>query len=74
MGYTHYFPQTRSFTDEEWKEVKKAFCSIKLLCEARGISLIDEGNKEEDEIRFNGEGELIANAPERASDRPEGSA
>jgi hypothetical protein len=24
MGYTHYFPQTRDFTDAEWDEIKAA--------------------------------------------------
>lgn len=38
MGYTHYFPQQRAFTDFEWSMITKAF--KKLAASEQGQSLI----------------------------------
>lgn len=62
MGYTHYFPQTRSFSEKEWKELQEAFLKISDLCKARGICLTgretnDPPSCTDAAILFNGEGE-----------------
>ena len=50
MGYTNYWTQTRSFTNDEWKKVKDEYEWLKEMAE--GI-IIDE-SKNNDEIIFNG--------------------
>jgi len=61
MGYTHYFPQMRAFTPEEWKLLQDAFKKISDLCEARGIILAARKQGEEmctdASILFNGDSE-----------------
>lgn len=64
MGYTHYFPQTRSFTKDEWNQVKDGVKSIVRHCLSESIKLQFEYNDKrppeisEKIIRFNGEGDL----------------
>ncbi len=60
MGYTHYFPQKRSFTRKEWSKIQDAFLEItKSALENRGLVLRGwdgTGHPEHDGkyIRFNG--------------------
>ena len=39
MGYTNYWYQNKSFTDQEWKKIKEEYDYIKDVCQ--GI-IIDE--------------------------------
>lgn len=39
MGYTHYFPQSRDFTMEEWKAVKDGARKAIRYCQRQGIGL-----------------------------------
>lgn len=55
MGYTHYFPQSRSFSDEEWTDLIACFEKIVDLCSARGIKLEDL-EKNDRLLSFNGSG------------------
>tara|TARA_R110001583_G_scaffold121167_2_gene272421 strand:- start:543 stop:866 length:324 start_codon:yes stop_codon:yes gene_type:complete len=50
MGYTNYWTQKRSFTDDEWRRVKDEY---KWLTEMGEGIIIDE-SKNNDEIIFNG--------------------
>jgi hypothetical protein len=60
MGYTHYFPPTRKFTDAEWKVLCDKANSIIKFCNNNGIPIqyeYDDPNdaRVDDEcIRFNG--------------------
>jgi hypothetical protein len=55
MGYTNYWHHNKSFTNNEWKLIKDEYEYIKEMCE--GI-IIDESEKNCDEIVFNGKGDL----------------
>lgn len=63
MGYTHYFPQKKSFTDEQWGKVMEGTNKILAFCHERGIALKWEytSSKDpevsEDRVRFNGFGD-----------------
>ena len=39
MGYTHYFQQTRSFTDGEWSQLMEAVETVYSYCMAKDIEL-----------------------------------
>jgi hypothetical protein len=60
MGYTHYFPQQRPFTDSEWQGVLDDSEKAIAFCLQDGIELAEEYNSTQpallsfDEIRFNG--------------------
>lgn len=66
MGYTHYFPQHRDFTDQEWETLCKVCHLLMDKAEEAGIVIVNwdgkAGTKPEIEfdegvICFNGEGE-----------------
>lgn len=60
MGYTHYFEQQRSFTQDEWEKI--AVDTIKILeyCDSWGIEITyeeddtDQAEVSDSKIRFNG--------------------
>lgn len=61
MGYTHYFPHMRDFTDAEWEEIKTA--AVAIIATAK-IPLAWEYTEpkmppqvDAEQIRFNGVGE-----------------
>jgi len=60
MGYTHYFPQNKSFTDDQWANVQNGVRKILAYCEKQGIVLQYEYNVAKPPsvtdslIRFNG--------------------
>lgn len=63
MGYTHYFPHMRDFTDTEWAEVQTAVKAI-LATAQDSIALAWEYNEpkmppqiDAEQIRFNGVGD-----------------
>lgn len=62
MGYTHYFSQRKSFTRDQWDQVKKGVHSIVDFCQKNGIVLQYDMDEErepsitDDQIRFNGQG------------------
>lgn len=39
MGYTHYYPQSRDFSKDEWKAVKDGARKAVRHCQRRGIGL-----------------------------------
>jgi hypothetical protein len=41
IGYTHYFPQTRSFSDDEWEQITNAAMRCVSTATAEGILLAD---------------------------------
>ena len=63
MGYTHYFPQSRSFKNDEWKTAKDGVKKIVEYCQKQGIALQYEYNISKkpsitsEVIRFNGVGD-----------------
>jgi len=63
MGYTHYFPQSRSFKSDEWEKAKDGVKKIVEYCQSQGITLQYEYNDSSDVaitdkvIRFNGVGD-----------------
>lgn len=63
MGYTHYFPQTRKFTDLEWRNIHADATTVLNFCQMDGIALAEEHDNtlpvvvDMYEIRFNGVGE-----------------
>jgi hypothetical protein len=65
MGYTHYFPQSRSFKNDEWKTAKDGVKKIVEYCQKQGIALQHEYNISKKPsitskvIRFNGVGEEL---------------
>jgi len=67
MGYTHYFPSTRSFRFSEWDAVKVNTKKVFDHCTSKGIHLGvqgDEGPEDpiitDNEIMFNGKSEYDA--------------
>ena len=48
MGYTNYWYQNKSFTDQEWKKVKEEYDYIKDVCE--GIIIDETKNNDEKEL------------------------
>ena len=56
MGYTNYWDQSKSFTDEEWKKVKDEYEYIKEICE--GI-IIDESEKSKKEWKLKQDDDVI---------------
>jgi hypothetical protein len=62
MGYTHYFPQSRSFDAREWQQVKEDCKKIIASCIGQSIPLQYEFNDSrpvvinENHVRFNGVG------------------
>jgi len=54
MGYTNYWKQKKSFNDSEWNDIKDEYDYIKDVCE----SIIIDESKKDDEIIFNGIGEI----------------
>lgn len=58
MGYSHYFPQTRSFTDTEWSTIQQSAKKLFTECSdflANGMGDVDtEPEANDAEILFNG--------------------
>lgn len=64
MGYTHYFPQSRDFTSEEWRQIKDGIRKVVAYSVEQGVKLQYEYNDArkvsitDKLIRFNGPDEL----------------
>jgi len=54
MGYTNYWEQEKSFSDNEWKQIKDEYDYIKQVCNS---TIIDQ-TESDDEIVFNGVNEM----------------
>jgi hypothetical protein len=60
MGYTHYFPQSKSFTNSQWDKTQEGTKKIFDYCKNKGIVLKEESDVDDEpivndrEIRFNG--------------------
>ena len=56
MGYTNYWYQKKSFSENEWKRVKDEYDYIKEICE--GI-IIDESEKAKKEWKLKDDDDVI---------------
>ena len=52
MGYTNYWEQEKSFSDDEWREIKKEYAYMQQVCG----EMIEDQTESHDEIAFNGKG------------------